>query len=161
MYEIMYPFVDKDYHGGVHHKLDYVSDDHWKNKNRHEWSEEDIEKLMIENFGSDAFSPAQHWLVLAEYNPSEDSIIVEDNMSTAHWWNLGKIINMGPCAFDSKTFPMGATATIGDYVVFNGNGVKRTKFPIGNMLWLHDTDVFGIVKDPKEYMYGTHEFQNY
>lgn len=149
-----YPVVELSYPGGIYEPLPDMPKDHWENKNRRVWTLEEKQQLMLDAFGIDGFRPAQHKVCLLEYNPAEHSHLKMPSGSTAHWWNLGKIISLGRLCFDSRTFACGASATYGDYVMFDARRQNRTKFKGGHMIVIEDRDIVMPVKDPVSFVNG-------
>lgn len=152
-----YPVIDRDYQGGIYEPILDVPADHWENKNRKPLTHEEKVQLMIDAFGVDCFRPTQHKVCLLEYNPIEHAKTISPNVNTAHWWNLGKIISMGRLAFDKYTFAGGATASYGDYVMYDGRRCDRTKFRGGHMIIIEDRDIIMPVKDPAEFAFGARD----
>lgn len=151
MYQNAYPVVENEISSGVYHPLPYYSEDDWKNKNRHPWKIEDVEALMRESFGTDAFYPTQNNMCVLEINPAENSKLLYSDHNTSHHWNIGRIIALGPLCFETRRFPKGAAATIGDYIVFD-SAESRIKFATGsNLLRMKDYNVLDIIRNPDEY----------
>lgn len=152
-----YPVIDTTYEGGIYHPLPDLPLDHWENKNRKPYTHEEKVQMMIDAFGVDCFRPAQHKVCLLEYNPVEHAKTRSPNITTTHWWNLGRIVSMGRLAFDKHTFEGGATATYGDYVMYKGSFCDRTKFRGGHMIIIEDRAIDMIVKDPSEFVFGARD----
>lgn len=147
-----YPVVDKDCSNGIYEPLPQFSKDDWKNKNRIPRTEKEKADLIAEVLGSDCFYPAQHIVMLEEYNPAKDMAAAINASTISHWWNMGRIVSMGNLAFDKNSFPMGATASYNDYVIFDMHAQRRTRFNNAAVLLVRDLSIDGIVKDPAEFI---------
>lgn len=145
-----YPVVDgwkKSYLFNPHPKF---SESHWYNKNRHPWSDDEIEDLMKEYFEFTEIQPVKTRILAVMYEPQEDTKMVYPTITTSHYWKMARLLRMGTDAFDSKIFPNGAPATYGDYFIFNSSGVQPIKLRNGKqLLIMHDSNIIVSVPHPQ------------
>lgn len=163
--DYVYPVLTADLPAGLpyspsnylYEPLPNYPKDHYANRNRRPWPQEEVTKLILEEFGVDIIRPQQHYLLLKEYKPNKDgekiSSILIPAQSLEDRWHVGLIVAMGPLAFDHKYFPTGAPATFGDWVVYNRVDTLRVDTrKNGAYLFVQDKNVINFATYPLDLM---------
>jgi len=155
---IVYPVVEKEHKLGVYHPLPFYEENAWQNKNRILRTTEEENEMMREAFGTEYFQPAQFWVVLEEYSATHQTVVkswdgsilnVKDpDSSGARNWTIGKIIRLGLGCFSTDRFPLGAEASIGDYVMIDGSNVIRIRTKNNPICLVQDVNIKGLVGNP-------------
>lgn len=138
-----FPVQNRNVENGVYEPLKHLPKNHWKNKNRHDWTAEEKSKLLIDAFGTDEIDPAPVYVILEEYDPQSDNKfgIIDTDPHKYDKWHVGRIVAMGSQCFDTVKFPEGATATFNDYVNFNPYEAHRTRQYKSNLIRIPDTAI--------------------
>lgn len=160
----IYPVVQKEIPGGVWHPLPWYEVNDWRNINRRQWSEKEISDLMIQYFGSDGFEPSQFEIAAVEYDATSQTTftpvdgktynLVDPDPSYQSAWQIARIVRLGRGCFSSDKFPLGAEASVGDWILFEGSNAKRLRFKKERMLSFSDVNVKGLIRDPGECING-------
>lgn len=159
MNKIGYPVFDRSVKNYVFEPRPDLPLDHYKNKNRRDWTEEELHQLAIDAFGVDEFYPTTMYMAVVEVDLKDSSKhgIVDTNLNMYDKWLIGRIIRLGEHCFDTREFPPeagGASATINDYIKINPMNVTRTKYPKGNLLVMKDVNITGTVPNPRNCVNG-------
>ena len=159
MNKIGYPVYNKEVKNYLFEPRPDYPVDHWVNRNRRPWTEEDIHVLALMAFGVDEYIPCKMYMAVEEIDLKDSSRfhIIDTDTTMYDKWCIGRIIRLGYECFDTQEFPPeagGATATIGDYIKFNPMNVTRTKFPKGNLLTMKDVNITGIIESPRNCVNG-------
>lgn len=106
--------------------------DHYINANRRPWSFEEREELIASTFGEALAHPCGVKIFIEKVR-EVDMIKFQSQVSHGfeEEWEIGKIIAMGTSAWDHLKYPMGAKATLNDYVVYNKSGTFVQKLREG------------------------------
>ena len=124
--------------------------DHYVNANRRPWSFEEREELIASTFGAPIVHPCGVKIFIEKVREVE---MIKFQSQVSHGfeeeWEIGKIIAMGPCAWDHLKYPMGAKATLNDYVIYNKTGTYVQKLRDGvEVVIAEDWNVMSNLIDP-------------
>lgn len=134
--------------------LPFVPVNHYRNKNRREWSFEEREKLLEEVFGG-AFVHPVGTKIYIELIPEVEQVnlLTQVSHGLEEEWDMGRIIAMGENTWDHLKYPMGARATLNDYVIYNKTGTQKKTLRNGVVvISAEDWNVIGTVEDPIKLM---------
>lgn len=154
----IYPKMLTDEYNSLFNQVPFYPKDSWHQKNRHVWTEEEIEKLYSEYFplkeGQNSSEVASVFLLLVEYDSREATSYIKNAPDPVDLWHIGRIIKIGSQAFASNKFPLGATATYGDWVRFNPLDAIRANFvhTQNRPILLPDYGILELIQDPKLYV---------
>jgi len=154
----LYPRMLTDEYNSLFNPSPLYPKDSWQQKNRHVWTDEMIEELYREYFHINpeekASEPVSVFLLLVEWDSKDATAYKNTTPDPVDMWHIGRIIKIGAQAFASNKFPMGATATYGDWVRFNYLDALRAKFVYGNKnpLIIPDSAILELIPDPTRFV---------
>jgi chaperonin GroES len=68
--------------------------------------------------------------------------------------NCGYVLKMGELAYkDESKFPFGAWCKVGDWVVFGRYAGSRVSIDGGEIRFLNDDEILGLVQDPEDILH--------
>ena len=155
-----FPRFDKSVKNYLFEPIPWLAPDDYRNRNRRVWTQEEIDELKMNAFGTKGVTPASIYLCVEELDlPSETkrAPIKGTNKTTFDVWCVGRIVDIGAKSFDTTEFPPeagGATATIGDIVIFNPMGIRRHKYRKGNLLVMKDVNIMLTIEDIEDCVNG-------
>jgi hypothetical protein len=128
----------------------------YKQKNRHYWSEEDIKKLSMDNFGFDCFDPEGIRIVICPYEHTFNLYNAQGELRDDYY--IGRVIKIGKQAFSTEKFIAGPPCTFNDFVHFKSMNVLTSKPMNGKVVCVvEDVAILGLIEDPAQY-YKTKDF---
>ncbi len=125
-----------------------IPKDHWENKNRHVWTQEQIDKLWRDEVGLFEFNINGCDVLIKPFDRNEKATLFHHEKVELDKLYCGKVIKIGRLAFDLACFPKGATCTYGDYVLFSIAECERVDIGFQTFFMLNDLEIAGVVKDP-------------
>lgn len=157
-----YPVIERDYKGGVYEPIPDWAPDDWRNQNRLPYDPQRDIDLMMEYFTSIGYEPEPYSLILAEFDPTNETCFKNKNGETLNFvdanpdmfstWHIGRILRLGRGCFSSDKFPLGAIASLGDYVHFDLSNARRTRFNNVPIVQLEDVNIKGHIQNPYEFI---------
>lgn len=128
----------------------------YKQKNRHYWSEEEIKKLSMDNFGFDCFDPEGIRVVVCPYEHSFNLFNAQGELRDDYY--IGRVIKIGKQAFSTEKFIAGPPCTFNDFVHFKSMNVLTSKPMNGKVVCVvEDVAILGLIEDPAQY-YKTKDY---
>jgi len=147
-----FPVISSSCKNGIEEPLPFFDETDWRNQNRKKRSQEELDKLFSEYCDSD-FEIAFNEVVLAELNRNEYADFISPEKYKEDTIYAGKIIKMGKECFDKVNFRCGATASYGDFVVYDLLRSQEKNTSTHRLIIVKDRDIIGFFKDPTDFLH--------
>lgn len=148
----IFPVMNRNCQNGIFEPLEFWDKDDWRNKNRRNWTEEELSNLYTE-ICDFPIELKNREILLVDYNREESMEFVSNDKYAQDTIFLGRIIKMGTKAFNRIKFKLGADATYNDWVFYNLIKAKIINTKKHKLIVIKDTDLWGLARDPKEFKY--------
>lgn len=151
-----FPVLNSRCKNGLFEPLKDLPIDAWQNKNRHAWTEEEIEaicdekdRVFVKNIRL-----GDREILLLNFNREniKSKIAYHEKYPNATIY-LGKIVQMGKEAFTHRYFKFGSTGTFNDWVSYNPIDGRPKRSRKTNFTIIKDIHLSGLARDPEEFNY--------
>jgi hypothetical protein len=152
----IFPVMNRECKNGIFEPLSHWSKENWRNRNRRNWTCEELKNLFSDHADIDDRELSKNYILLYNF-PRSASEKDGDLLNTTRFVKdtifIGKIIKMGNYAFDKGTFPTGAIASYGDWVHYDLMKSVEKYGANKQLVLIKDTDIIGLARDPLEFNY--------
>lgn len=130
-----------------------MTSQHWKFKNKREWTEDEITQLIIDEVGKDIVRPTGFNLLVKLCKLPEKTaagLIIPEIMEDQKifYSRVARVLDMGPYAYNSEKFPLGPFCYIGDYINFPQYNWEKCPIKDANLYYIACNQVSGVVPNP-------------
>ncbi len=123
------------------------------------WLETPAYKLCLEELGCHIDRPSGFKVLIKIFGfedkaaHKQSSIILPDSVKDKSLWScrIGKVLAMGPEAYDPRRFPLGPYCEVGDYIFFARPDAFICRFNNNNITYLNDERCIATVQDPSKF----------